>query len=120
MRRILGFMLALAVIIGLGMALPGVTRGWDAVLQVTLPGTNTPLPTVLAFATNTPAGPSATPSDTPSPSATFTATFTPSFTPTNTSTPTDTPSPTATPNGPFVYPEGVNPLTGLPYPNAEA
>ena len=72
------------------------------------------------FATNTPAGPTSTPTNTPT--ATSTATDTPTNTPTPTATftPTNTPTPTATPNGPFSYPEGVNPLTGLPYPNAEA
>lgn len=101
-------------------------------MQLTLPGTNTPQPDTLVLATNTPLGPSATPTliptatltstptVTPSSTATFTPTFTPTSTPTNTPTPTDTPSPTPTPNGPFSYPEGVNPLTGLMYPNAEA
>lgn len=57
-----------------------------------------------SFATNTPDAPLATP--------------TPSATPTE--TPTVTPSVTPTPNGPFSYPEGINPLTGLPYPDEEA
>ncbi|PJF29239.1 MAG: hypothetical protein CUN52_09405 [Phototrophicales bacterium] len=97
--------------------------------------TNTPRPATdkpINFVTNTPSGPTATPSETytPSltPSATFTntATFTPTFTPTATYTPTATftptytPSPTPTPNGPFVYPDGVNSLTGLPYPDEAA
>lgn len=38
--------------------------------------------------------------------------------------PTDTPTPTATltptPIGPYSYPDGINPLTGLPYPSSEA
>lgn len=112
MRRSLGFLFTLSLIGGTFALLSGVTRSQD--IQITLPGTNTPQPPPLVFATNTPSGPSPTPSDT------ATATFTPSFTPTNTATATDTPSPTPTPNGPFVYPEGVNPLTGLPYPNQEA
>lgn len=66
------------------------------------------------FFTNTPDGPTNTPTSTP------TATFTPSPTPTATNTPTNTPSPTPTPIGPFNYPDGFNPLTGLPYPNEEA
>jgi len=97
--------------------------------------TNTPRPATdkpINFVTNTPSGPTPTPSATytPSltPSATYTATptytptLTPSatFTPTSTPTSTPTPSPTPTPNGPFIYPDGVNSLTGLPYPNAEA
>lgn len=76
--------------------------------------TNTPEQEPIIFFTNTPLGPTntATPSPTP--------TFTPTFTPTATSTPTSTPTPTPTPIGPFFYPEGINPLTGLPYPNEEA
>lgn len=91
-------------------------------VQVTLPGTNTPAPTLFLFtiATNTPAGPSPTPTATPTATDTPTATPTSTPTPTITPSPTDTPSPTPTPNGPFYYPEGVNPLTGLPYPSEEA
>jgi len=81
--------------------------------------TNTPLPPP-AFATNTSA-PSATarpashtPSVTPSPSAT------PTPTPTITPSPTFTPSPSPTVVGPAQYPDGYNPLTGLPYPNQAA
>ena len=73
-----------------------------------------------SFATNTPLGPTSTPTLTPTMTDTATATATPSFTPTATFTPTDTPSPTPTPNGPFIYPDNVNSLTGLPYPNEEA
>ena len=84
-----------------------------------------------AFATNTPELPSETPTATltatatptftvtPSPTLTPTDTFTPTFTPTATFTPTDTPSPTPTPIGPFFYPDGINPLTGMLYPNDE-
>lgn len=72
--------------------------------------TNTPRPTLPDFtlATNTPTGPTNTP------------TSTPTNTPTATSTPTNTPTPTPTPIGPFYYPDGINPLTGLPYPNEAA
>lgn len=69
------------------------------------------------FATNTPVGPTSTPTNTPTNTATPTATATNTSTPTATFTPSSTPSPTPTPNGPFSYPEGVNPLTGLPYPD---
>lgn len=72
------------------------------------------------FATNTPAGPTPTPTNTATATATATYTPTPTFTPSNTPTPTDTPTPTPTPNGPFWYPEGVNPLTGLMYPDEAA
>ncbi|NDJ60433.1 MAG: DUF3048 domain-containing protein [Chloroflexi bacterium] len=96
----------------------------DNRIPVTLPGTNTPRPFVLR--TNTPSGPTATPSWTASPLPTNTPTNTPSATPTNTltptpsDTPTHTPSPTPTLVGPVFYPDGVSPLTGLPYPNDEA
>jgi len=78
-------------------------------------------PTASATATS-----SHTPTVTPSPTltptntSTPTETFTPTFTPTATFTPTNTPTPTPTPIGPFFYPEGINPLTGLPYPDEEA
>ncbi len=108
MRRLFSLLMVLVVTAGIAMALPMVTKGGDLALQVTLPGTNTPPP--LVFATNTAAGPTET----------LTATTIPSATPTNTVVPTDTPAPTATPDGPFVYPEDVNPLTGLPYTSADA
>lgn len=76
--------------------------------------TNTPEPEPLLFFTNTPPGPTNTPTATP------TLTPTNTSTPTPTHTPTATPSPTPTPVGPFSYPEGVNPLTGQPYPDEEA
>lgn len=72
------------------------------------------------FATNTPLGPTSTPTNTPTSTSTPTSTPTNTSTPTATFTPSNTPSPTPTPNGPFSYPEGVNPLTGLPYPNEAA
>jgi hypothetical protein len=72
------------------------------------------------FATNTPVGPTSTPTTTPTATSTPTATPTNTNTPTATFTPTNTPTPTPTPNGPFSYPEGINPLTGLMYPDAEA
>jgi len=78
------------------------------------------------FATNTPTGPTPTPTLTLTPSQTPSSTPTPSATPTNTPTPTatftptNTPTPTPTFVGPFTYPEGINPLTGLPYPDEEA
>lgn len=84
------------------------------------------------FATNTPELPMDTPTvtSTPTNTATFTVTPSPTITPSNTAThtftptasftPTDTPTPTVTPIGPFFYPEGISPLTGLPYPSDEA
>lgn len=77
--------------------------------------TNTPRPTdgVINFATNTPRV-----TNTPSLTATPTYTPTPSFTPSPTFT--ETPTPTPTPIGPFSYPEGINPLTGLKYPDEAA
>lgn len=89
--------------------------------QFTPPPTNTPRPSPTASATPSPS-PTPLPTNTPRPSATPTATFTPSptLTPTATDTPTATPSPTATIVGPSEYPEGFNPLTGLPYPDEAA
>jgi hypothetical protein len=95
-------------------------------VQIALPGTNTPQPTFISLATNTPAPsaptPSATLTESPTPTDTLTATptntftWTPSYTPSH--TPTFTPTPTTV--GPYSYPEGVSPLTGLPYPDEEA
>jgi hypothetical protein len=55
-------------------------------------------------------------------SSTFTLTPTLTHTPTPTLTPTSTPTPSPTPTqvGPFNYPEGFNPLTGMPYTSQEA
>jgi len=72
------------------------------------------------FSTNTPSGPTATPTNTPTATLTPTNTATNTPTPTASNTPTDTPTPTATPIGPASYPQGINPLTGLPYPDEEA
>lgn len=102
---------------GLGataLALALVITAGSAPAAAQLFNTNTPNPEPIAFFTNTPPGPTKT--ATPTATATFTATFTP----TETDTPTATPSPTPTPNGPFSYPEGINPLTGLPYPDEDA
>ncbi|MBK8022141.1 MAG: DUF3048 domain-containing protein [Chloroflexi bacterium] len=79
--------------------------------------TNTPIPSPTETPTNT-----NTPTITPIPSDTPTQTPSPTrtFTPTPTFTPTYTPSPTPTLVGPFDYPEGFSPLTGLPYPSDEA
>jgi hypothetical protein len=117
-------LLPLTVLLALSVALILPASATEPNIQITLPGTNTPRPA--AFATNTPSVPSdtptatATPTSTPTSTDTPTATYTPTFTPTSTPTPTDTPSPTPTPIGPFFYPEGINPLTGQPYPNEEA
>lgn len=119
MRRLIGLVSIALLVLG-GSALPGVAQGHVNLLQVTLPGTNTPAPTTFSFATNTPNGPTSTPTDTPTATNTATATFTATFTPTPSPTATDTPSPTPTPNGPFSYPEGVSSLTGLPFPSEEA
>src|ERR1041385_4365754 len=89
MRRKIGFVLTtvLAAIVLVGV--PGVALSRVNLVQVTLPGTNTPKPTVFDFSTNTPAGPTSTPSRTPTATDTATATATASFTPTASSTPTD-------------------------------
>ncbi len=130
---------------GLALLLGGNTPrlGAGPIITGTPPLTNTPTlsptPTRTPIPTNTPTFTATfTPTDTPTATDTFTpsATFTPSDTPTATFTPSDTPTATATftpsdtptatstpsptPIGPISYPEGVSPLTGLPYPNAEA
>lgn len=78
---------------------------------------------VAALATNT-KRPTAVPTNTRRPSSTPDFTATPSDTPTRTLTPTRTPippteTPTITPTtiGPVSYPEGINALTGLPFPD---
>jgi hypothetical protein len=125
MRRSSGIFLIIFALMGLAV-LPLTTYSSVNQLQVTLPGTNTVAATQFSFATNTPAGPTSTPSATLTPSLTATQTPTPTATatntstPTNTPTPTDTPSPTPTPNGPFSYPDDVNPLTGQVYPDEAA
>jgi hypothetical protein len=68
----------------------------------------------LDLSTNTPVGFVASSTFTPTPTVTATPTATP------TPPPTFTPSPTPTQVGPSVYPEGYNPLTGLPYTSQEA
>lgn len=123
MRRATGMLTAAAVAFAL-LAVINAPASAEFAAQGTLPGTNTPVPMV--FATNTPSGPTPTPSATLTPSATATYTPTPTdtatatHTSTPTETPTETPSPTPTPVGPFSYPEGISPLTGLPYPNEAA
>ncbi len=116
MRRVSLLIMLMFLLIAAVLALPA--AAYQVAVQVTLPGTNTPRPP--AFATNTPIPPTGTPTATFTPSLTPTETFTPTFTPTATDTPTSTPSPTPTPIGPFSYPEGINPLTGLPYPDDDA
>lgn len=113
MRRASALLFFILAVMALSLAFPAQA---GPALQVTLPGTNTPAPTDFLFdiATNTPAGPTATAT------STATATATATFTPTSTPTPTATPSPTPTPNGPFSYPEGINPLTGQMYASDEA
>lgn len=125
MRRIAGFLIPVLLLVGAIAMLPAAVQGQIFV-------TNTPQPTPLRLVTNTPAGPtntftpspsataSATPTSTPTFTLTPTSTSTNTATPTATFTPSNTPSPTPTPNGPISYPEGVNPMTGLPYPNQEA
>lgn len=111
MRRVIP--LLCAALLALTALLPNVAGGQTF-------ATNTPQPTVFSFVTNTPSGPTSTPTNSPTASATLTPTFTATFTPTPSNTPTSTPSPTPTPIGPFSYPEGINPLTGLLYPDEAA
>ncbi len=134
MRRVLGFLSTAILVFIAATLIAGTVQGGEP--EQAAFATNTPQPTDFLsdfdFATNTPVGPTNTPSLTPTPSSTVTpsptATLTPTYTftptnthtPTNTFTPTNTPTPTPTPNGPFEYPEGVNPLTGMLYPDTEA
>src|SRR5690349_14229705 len=94
MRRLPGFLLLTMLLAAGLMTMPRVTlRSPANQIEITLPGTNTPAPTSFSFATNSPAGPSATPTATLTPTDTPTDTATATFTPTNSPTPTDTPSP---------------------------
>ena len=80
--------------------------------------TNTPnSANIDPFVTNTPSGPTSTPTTPPSATFTPTPTVTATFTPSATPTATDTPTPTPIPFGPNVFPEGINALTGLPFPD---
>jgi len=129
MRRFNG-LIAISVLMLSALVMMPALAGGHVLQQVF--ATNTPRPQAINFATNTPAGPTATPTQTStattSPTATSSPTVTSSPTPTDTATPTatstplptDTPTPTPTQVGPVSYPEGFNPLTGLPYPNEEA
>ena len=130
MRLIFSTLILIAIIFSLSILIPTEVQGQFA--------TNTPMadaPTKpvstdpslgiqansnIGFATNTPPGPTNTPTPTLTPSATPTHTPTITPSPTATFTPTNTPTPTPTPIGPFSYPPGVNPLTGMLYPNEEA
>ncbi len=94
--------------------------------------TPTPSPTATATATHTPtltptatATATATATHTPTLTATATPSPTLTLTPSRTPTPSDNPTPTNTPTpegriGPRDYAEGINPLTGLPYPDDAA
>lgn len=132
MRRLIGFALVIVVVVLAVSVLIVPTLAQPSAPRVAqLFTTNTPRPIAttesppINFITNTPRAtptpsitltPSLTPTDTPSLTSTFTPT--PTFTPSP--TPTDTPTPTPTPIGPFSYPEGINPLTGMKYPDDAA
>lgn len=111
----LTLVLALIVVMGLWLA-PG--QGL-AQTDATLPPTATPRGTLPATETAT-----ASPTHTTTPSNTHTATSSPTATntPLPTDTPSETPSPTPTQNllGPQSYPDGINTLTGLPFPDDAA
>jgi hypothetical protein len=113
MRRVLTFTVLFTGLVAVLAIAPGGAQGQIFV-------TNTPGPRPLVFVTNTPAPPSTTPSITPSMTSSATATDTSTPTPSITPTPTLTPTPTPIPLGPFEYPEGINSLTGLPFPDDEA
>jgi len=83
-------------------------------VQATAPPTNTLRPTIPP--TNTPRA-TATPA-TPTLPPTVTLTLSPTLSPMPSAT--ETPTITPTTIGPNNYPENINPLTGLPWPNDEA
>jgi hypothetical protein len=104
MRRFL-LLFTGVVLVGILASIPAVVSGQPAEQVFS---TNTPRPDPIVFVTNTQPGPTSTPTNT----ATATAT--------NTPTPTMTFTPSPTPNGPYIYPDGVNPLTGILYPDEAA
>lgn len=114
-RPVIAALIIGATLAALALTLAQFPATSEARQDFTPPPTNTPRPS--ATPTMTPL-----PTNTPRPTATNTPTHTPTATntPTATPSPTYTPSPTATIVGPSEYPEGFNPLTGLPYPNEEA
>jgi hypothetical protein len=129
MRRLLSLIMLMVVIAGalaLSPAQPaqgqfatntpeaGAGSSTDAVSAATAIPTSAGASTASGFVPNTPVGPTFTPTVSATATNPPTATFTP------TASPTSTPSATPTPNGPFSYPENVNSLTGLEYPNEEA
>jgi len=91
----------LACLMLFGMIAAALSSAETAYSQNGAIATNTRRPTQFIVATNT-RRPSATPT----------------LTPTLTHTPTLTPTPTVI--GPITYPENINPLTGLPYPDEAA
>lgn len=110
MRRLaLILLLAGALVIGFGILSPLPDASGN--MQATVPPTNTLRATM---------PPTNTPRFTATPLATATPTLPPTSTPTPSPTATDTPSPEPTKVGPNEYPEGFNPLTGLPYPDEES
>jgi hypothetical protein len=60
------------------------------------------------------------PTNTPRPRQTSTPSASPTLTPTYTPSFTETPTATPTTIGPFEYPDGINSLTGLPFPDEAA
>lgn len=108
MRRLFaGLLIAIGVIVVIPSSQPHLSGQF-------VTNTPRPIPTdPILFFTNTPR-PTQTPDFTLTPSNTPTATFTPTLTPSN------TPTPTPTPVGPFSYPDGINSLTGLAYPDEAA
>jgi len=119
MRRIVILLVVLVAVTG--ATLSSVS---PAIMQA--PPTNTKRPTVPTLPpTNTlratfTQGASDTPSKSPTKTRTPTRTTTPTRTPTNTPRPTDTATVTPTTIGPVNYPENINPLNGLPYPDEAA
>ena len=117
MRRFAILLVALAILTG--MTVTAETPSSNAFSLQDVPPTNTKRPvSPTKVLTNTPRASLVIPS-TNTPTRTFTPsrTLSPTRIPSPTRTLSPTPSITPTTLGPINYPENINPLTGLPYPD---
>jgi hypothetical protein len=117
MRRFAILLVAVAILIGI--TITAETPSSNAFSLQDVPPTNTKRPvSPTKVLTNTPRASLVIPS-TNTPTRTFTPsrTLSPTRTPSPTRTLSPTPSITPTTLGPINYPENINPLTGLPYPD---
>jgi hypothetical protein len=114
MKRLALCLAAVLILAGMVPAAVSATEPLQA------PPTNTKRPTTISAPVTNTRVVTLTPSKSPTNTRTFTATASPTRTPTNTRTPTLTPTITPTTVGPYIYPDNINSLTGLPYPSEEA